>query len=68
MPNPLVKTLAIKSNMSKADVEKVWDETVNDLLDSGKSKDDEEFWPIVTSVVKKKLKLPENKIIKVYRD
>lgn len=60
MPTPMIKTFASKSGKSVNAVEKIWKETKQELLDSGKHKEgDENFYPILVSIIKKKLHLKE---------
>lgn len=60
MPNNVVKSLAKKSGKSVDDVEKLWDKAKKIAVDDGRSEDDEDFYPYVTGILKKMLKIKED--------
>jgi len=51
----LVKSLADKSGQTFAQIEKLWDSIASNLNKDGISKDDEKFYPVLVSILKKKL-------------
>jgi hypothetical protein len=57
MPNSVIKSFAKKSGKSEAEVEKMWDSVKASLIKGGASESDENFYPKLTGIVKKNLKL-----------
>jgi hypothetical protein len=60
MPNALIKKYANKTGKSIDTIEKTWEDIVDGLKKSGKSENDKSFYPIVVSVLKKKLGINES--------
>lgn len=52
-----IRSFADQSGKTEAGVEKIWSETRDDLLKQGKKEGDDSFFPILVSIVKKKLKI-----------
>lgn len=53
--NALIKSLSDKSGQTFAQIEKLWDSIATNLIKDGTKKDDEKFYPLLVSVLKKKL-------------
>ena len=62
MPSGQISGLASKSGKSVDAVEKIWNNVKSGLKKSGKSESDDNFFAILVSVVKKKLKI-ESKVL-----
>jgi len=58
MPAAIIKSFAKKSGKSEAEVEKIWDETKEDVKNQFKYKT-AAYWAYVNSIVQKKLKIDE---------
>lgn len=60
MPIPLIQSFAKKTGKSIKFIENIWDETKKEMLASNKYKEsDDSFYPILVSIIKKKLHLSE---------
>ena len=57
MPNNIVKSFAEKSGKSVAEVEKMWDSVKASLIKQGESEKDDSFYPKLTGILKKNLKI-----------
>lgn len=60
MSNSMIKSLANKSGKSIETVEKKWKESKQFMLDTDYKESDDNFYPILVSVVKKRLGLSES--------
>ena len=57
MPNNIISSFAEKSGKSKEEVERLWDETKQKLIDNGAKESADNFYPILVSILKKKLNI-----------
>jgi hypothetical protein len=53
----IIKSFADKSGKSIKEVEKIWDDTANELKKQGRKEDDDSFYPVLVTILKKKLKI-----------
>lgn len=60
MPNSIVKSFVDKTGKSVAEVEDLWNQAKKAAKDAGKSESDDTFYPYVTGVLKKMLKINES--------
>jgi hypothetical protein len=63
MPNNIVKSFADKTNKSVDEIEKLWDKAKIQAKEQGKKESDDTFYPYVTGILKKMLKLENKKIL-----
>lgn len=59
MPSSLVKSFADKTGKSIDQVEKIWKDSKSELM-KDKATSDPSFFPVLTSIVKRKLGIKEN--------
>ena len=59
MPSSIVKSFAKRSNTEIEKVEQLWKDSIFEILKSGKKETDEDFYPNVVNVLKKKLNLED---------
>lgn len=57
MPNSMVKSFASRSGKTVAEVEELWDKYKKEVIDSGMTVKDKNFYPAIVYRLKKKLKL-----------
>lgn len=69
MPNPLIKSFSKKSGKNEKYVENLWNDTKTQLFSQGMKEDDKRFYPYLTTILKKKLKISEqSKVLKRFRE
>ena len=65
MPAAVVKAFAKKTGKSEEEVEKLWDKAKGIAIDDGRKEDDENFYPYVTGILKKMLKLTDESMASI---
>jgi hypothetical protein len=58
---PLIQSLSDKADKSFEEVEKMWNATKKELIDSGNKEDDSNFFPFLVTILKKKLRIEDAK-------
>jgi hypothetical protein len=69
MPNPLIKSFAKKAGKNEVYVDNLWKETAAQLHTQGMKEEDKRFYPYLTTILKKKLKITEqSKVLKRFKE
>ena len=69
MPASIVKSFAQKTGKPAKEVERLWSKAKEAAKENGRSEDSEDFYPYVTSILKKMLKVNEmNKTTKIFKE
>jgi len=63
MPLPLIKKLAKKAKRTESYVERLWDETKDELKSQGMKEDEKRFYPYLVAIIKKKLEINESSLV-----
>lgn len=66
MPTNIIKFFVKNTNKSESEIETLWDKTKEDLIKSGYKETNEKFFPILVTILKRKLKINENIRFKNY--
>lgn len=63
MPNSIIKSFSEKSGKSVSTIEGYWDSIKQGLIDDGKKESDDDFYGLLVSILKKKLKIKSSEKI-----